>query len=334
VTETEPRSSFWRRSRSESAPDVPAIDPRFHEVPGWRWGSFLNAEGMKLRFGWADPLGPIRATIVTLPGFSGFAEQWFELFRDLLARGFAVRHLDWRGQGGSQRYLKNPHKMHSAGYDKDVADLQRFINRAMRRDSTRPMFLLAHSMGAHLALRYLHDHPGRFAGALFTSPMLQLRRLGYSSQSVVRLMLALGLGERYVPGHRDWVFRPEYSVEMSNLSHDPVRYRIGQLYYFNKPELRIGGATWRWLYETLHSARLINDDRYLRSIATPIAIAMAGKDEHVDNAATTRAARLLPNAKLLPFPDAWHDLWMEQDSVRNALLAQFETFLNEQIPAD
>lgn len=313
---------------------MPAIDPRFHPLPGWRWGVFLNAEGMKLRYGWADPTVPLRATVVTLPGFGGFAEQWFELFRDLLDRGLAVRHLDWRGQGGSQRYLKNTHKMHSAGYDKDVADLQRFLNRAMRRDSTKPMFLLAHSMGAHLALRYLHDHPGQFAGAFFTAPMLHLRRLGATSLRVVQLMNVLGFGERYVPGHRDWVFRPEYSVDMSNLSHDPVRYRIAQLYYRENPGLRIGGATWRWLRETLRSTRVVNGEAYLRSITTPVLLATGGKDDHIDNIAVARAARLLPNARLLPFPEAKHDLWLETDAVRTALLDNLEAFLHEQTPVE
>ncbi|MSO65751.1 MAG: alpha/beta hydrolase [Alphaproteobacteria bacterium] len=328
------RAFFRGRHKEPQGADRPAIDSRFHEFSGWRWGSFLNAEGVKLRFGWADPSGPIRATVVTLPGFGGFAEQWFELFNDLLARGFAVRHLDWRGQGGSQRYLKNPHKMHSTGYDKDVADLQRFINRAMRRDTSKPMFVVAHSMGAHIALRYVSQHPGRFAFAVFTAPMFQLRnlaRLPRLSHNVVRAMVALGLAERYVLGQSDWIFRPEYSVEISKLSQDPIRYRIGQLYFLHKPELRVGGATWRWLLHSLRSIREVNSEQFLKSVATPILIATGGKDEHVDNNAIVRAARLLPQARLVPFAEAKHDLWLEKDEIRSALLAQLDAFAAAQL---
>jgi len=88
----------------QSVLPVPLQD-RFLQHEDWRWGYFTNADGARLRTGWADPRprSTVRATAITLPGFGGFAEQWFELFTDLLDRGIAIRHLDWQGQGGSDR---------------------------------------------------------------------------------------------------------------------------------------------------------------------------------------------------------------------------------------
>jgi len=305
------------------------LAPQFREPEGWRWGSFRSAAGARIRFGGVDPGPAPRATVVGVPGFGGFAEQWFELVRDLVARGFAVRLMDWRGQGGSDHYLANSHKFHAQGYDRDVADLQQFVADVVRPEGDRPLLLLGHSMGGHLGLRHLAGHPGTFRGAFLTAPLLGVKTAKHAPQvvgRVARLMNTIGFGTRYIPGHKDWFFRPHYTVEDSTLSHDPLRYRVAQLYYQLKPELRIGGATWAWLDHTFRSVAWINREDVLRRIATPVFIAQAELDHLVDTSRQKRAARLIPNAELRAFPGAKHDILMEADAVRLPLLAALDRF--------
>lgn len=306
-----------------------ALAARFREPEGWRWGHFHNAAGAKIRYGTIEPLGTPRATVVGVPGFGGFAEQWFELVRDLTARGFAVRLMDWRGQGGSDHYLPNTHKYHAQGYGRDVADLQQFVGSIVRQESSRPLLLLGHSMGGHLGLRHLATHPGLFRGAFLTAPLLGVKTVKHAPglvARVARLMNLIGLGTRYIPGHADWFFRPHYTVEDSTLSHDPIRYRVAQLYYQLKPELRIGGATWAWLDHTFRSVAWINRESVLRSIETPVFIVQAGADHLVDNALQDRAATLMPHAELHRFAGAKHDILMEKDEIRVPLLADLDRF--------
>lgn len=305
------------------------LAPPFREPEGWRWSHFRNAAGAKIRYGAIDPAGTARATVIGVPGFGGFAEQWFEVVRDLVARGHAVRLMDWRGQGGSDHYLPNTHKFHAQGYSRDVADLQQFLTEVVRADGSRPLLLLGHSMGGHLGLRHLATHPGAFRGAFLTAPLLGVKTVKHAPSvvaRVARLMNLIGLGARYIPGHADWFFRPHYTVEDSTLSHDPIRYRVAQLYYQLKPELRIGGATWAWLDHTFRSVAWINREEVLRSIATPVFMVQAGADHLVDNALQDRAAKLIPQAELRRFPDAKHDILMEKDEIRLPLLAEFDRF--------
>ena len=44
-----------------------------------------------------------KGTVCIFPGRTEFIEKYFEVVRDLRARGFAVAVLDWRGQGLSDR---------------------------------------------------------------------------------------------------------------------------------------------------------------------------------------------------------------------------------------
>jgi lysophospholipase len=305
------------------------LAPQFREPSGWRWATFRNVAGATIRHGAIDPAGPTRATIVGVPGFGGFAEQWFELVRDLTARGYAVRLMDWRGQGGSEHYLANTHKYHAQGYDKDVADLQQFVSEIVQPEGPRPLLLLGHSMGGHLGLRHLATHPGVFRGAFLTAPLLGVKTVKQAPgvvARVARLMNLIGFGRRYIPGHADWFFRPHYTVEDSNLSHDPLRYRVAQLYYQLKPELRIGGATWAWLDHTFRSVAWINRGDVLRRITTPVFIVQAGLDHLVDNRSQDRAVQLMANAELLALPGAKHDILMEADNIRLPLLSAFDRF--------
>src|SRR6516165_4364563 len=73
-------------------------------------GTLKTPDGVSLRFArWLPPAGR-RGTVVLLQGRAEWIEKYFETVRDLRARGFAVATIDWRGQGMSERALKNPRK--------------------------------------------------------------------------------------------------------------------------------------------------------------------------------------------------------------------------------
>ncbi len=67
--------------------------------------------------------GPPRGSVIVAPGRTEFIEKYFEVLRELQARGFAVFCIDWRGQGLSGRETSNPLKGHFASFDDPVNDL-------------------------------------------------------------------------------------------------------------------------------------------------------------------------------------------------------------------
>ena len=78
--------------------------------------------------------------------------------RELRARGFAVATLDWRGQGLSERALRDPRKGHVGDFSEYELDLEAFMNEVVLPDCPPPIFAIGHSMGgtradAHRAAR-------------------------------------------------------------------------------------------------------------------------------------------------------------------------------------
>ena len=81
------------------------------------------ADGVRLRaVRWAASQND-RGTVVVLGGRGEFVEKYFEVVADLLSRGFAVASMDWRGQGGSERPLRNARKGHVDDFSHFERDL-------------------------------------------------------------------------------------------------------------------------------------------------------------------------------------------------------------------
>src|SRR5438445_8387868 len=90
-------------------------------------GMLKTRDGIALRFAhWAPPRGR-KGTVCLFPGRAEFIEKYFETVRDLRARGFAVAALDWRGQGMSQRALRNPRKGYVRSFSQYQIDLEAFL---------------------------------------------------------------------------------------------------------------------------------------------------------------------------------------------------------------
>ena len=86
-------------------------------------------------------------------GRGEYIEKYFEVIADLRRRGYAVATLDWRGQGGSIRSLKNPRKGHINDFAEFDRDLVRFMRDVVLPDCPPPYVALAHSMGGAILLR-------------------------------------------------------------------------------------------------------------------------------------------------------------------------------------
>lgn len=305
-------------------------EKRFQPPSGWRWGQFTNGDGARLRYGRAVPELPA-ATVILVPGFCEFGEKYFEVIHDLLARNLAVWELDWRGQGGSERYFAGLQRPYAAGYARDVADLHQFVSKIVERPPASPLALFGHSMGGHIALRYLHDHPGVFACAVLAAPMLGLKTPlpGPLAEGIVKCAMRLGAGARYVPGWGDW--DPRCADKPKGLSSDPLRDGLQNFWFGERPELRAGGTTFRWLDEAYRSIAILRKPDYLCAIATPVLMASPKIEWLVEPKAQVRAAALLPSCTLIDFPEARHELWMEHDAFRARWFAAIDAFLSEHL---
>lgn len=312
----------------------PALQTRFDRPPGWQWGTFENTARARLRYGYSEPPEGCRARIVLLTGFREFGEKYFETARDLLDLEYAVWQLDWYGQGGSDRLYDNRQKIGAASLVGAVSDLHAFVTTVLPKDRDTPLILVTHSTGGLIVLRFLHDHPGTVVAAAMSAPLFAPHTgplPAWLVRGLARLGVITGFASSYIPGAGDWRQSASGIVGNKRNSRDPERGMLQDLWMRAHPNLRMGGVTYGWLDMafrlTVESARV----SYLRSVSTPILIGSAGEDLFVRSAAHRRAVELLSDARLVSFPEARHELFMETDTTRDRWLTEIDRFIDTEI---
>ncbi|MBI1214478.1 MAG: alpha/beta fold hydrolase [Alphaproteobacteria bacterium] len=315
----------------------------FTEPKDFEWGHFKNAKGADIRYGSLKAEGESKGTLVILQGFRENIEKYFELVREMHDKGFDVYLMDWRGQGGSERYIKaNPQKAHSEGYDENLETLDQFMTTIVDTSGTKggsapakPLIMMAHSMGAHLGLRYLHDHEGVFDSAVLSAPMMDIVTGGLPrplARQMAKFAKAGNYLEKYIPGGADWNDAAD-KFDGNQVTHDPDRFEAAKQVLRDKPELQIGDPTYGWVYHAFSSVDILNDEAYLSAIKTPVLMGIAGQDKVVDRPAQERACGILPNCEKIDVPGARHELWMERDDLRKMWTDKVESFLDKRLKA-
>jgi lysophospholipase len=291
-------------------------------------GTLKTPDGASLRFArWAPPPGR-KGTVCLFQGRAEFIEKYFETVRDLRARGFAVATLDWRGQGLSQRALRNSRKGHVRNFSEYQTDLETFIHQIVLPDCPPPIYALAHSMGASVLLRAAHQGHRWFDRMVLLAPLIALPGLRRSmpTRIAVKVMRLLGLGGVYVPGGDASVMMQRPFIG-NLLTSDPVRYARNIAVLDAEQQLAVAWPTVAWADAAFKMMGQLAEPSYAAKIRQPILIVAAGQDRIVSTPAIDAFAVRLRAGSHLIVPGARHELLMEQDRFRMQVLAAFDAFV-------
>lgn len=297
-----------------------------HSLPPGGTLQSVEVDGAHLRVRRWDGVRPDSGTIVLLNGRGDFIEKYAEACHAMAGWGPTLMTLDWRGQGLSGRLAADPRVGHARDLGVLAGDLPHLLDRLAL---PRPVRIVAHSMGGHLALRLLHDHPALIARAVLLSPMLRFRTAPLSwelARWIASCAVSLGLSESFAPGQG-----PFHTAERTRgaryLTADPARQTDESWWAAANPALVSGGVSFGWLQAAFRSVALLETSGYLEAIQTPILILASGADRIVDLAATRAASARLPGATLQVIPEAQHELLREVDALRTPTLARIQNFL-------
>lgn len=270
-----------------------------------------------------------KALIMICPGLRRPIEGLYELMCQLLDAGYSVACIDWRGQGESPRYYEEDYDLRgSDGFDHDVNDLMAWVNTLKKHHDMAdlPIYGFAHSMGANILAHGCMQDPGLVERTVFCAPMMGITTPVLGSGPVrllARLMMRMGLGHSYVPGHKKW--SPTYEKLLWQfLSSDPVRARVQLSWLERRPELRIGGVSWEWLYHALQSCDALQGE----AITLPSLIILAGGEHLVCNKSARKLAQKMPQAHVSEYKTARHEITMEADNIRDGFLSDIVAFFN------
>lgn len=291
-------------------------------------GRLETVDGVGLRYAhWQPPPGR-RGTVCVFQGRAEFIEKYFEVVDDLRARGFAVAMLDWRGQGFSDRPLRDRRKGHVERFADYQRDVEAFMQRIVLPDCPPPYFALAHSMAAAILIRTAEHGQRWFERTVLSAPMLGLAgRPGWAAaQWSARWLRKLGADRSYVPAGSP---RSAFALpfEGNPLTSDPVRYARTAKIIEIEPDLGLGAPTVAWLAAAYDEMAELTHPLYAQRLRHPLLIVSAGRDRVVSNIATEEFAFRMRTGSHVEISGARHEILMERDVYRGQFWAAFEAFV-------
>ena len=292
---------------------------------------FTSADGLSICYGyWPSGQKDDGGTLLLLPGRREFMEKYSETIAALNQRKYDVYSLDWRGQGLSDRQLPDRHRGFVRDYQDYLDDLDHLIQKIIRPRAKALPVCVAHSMGAHILLRYLHAHPGEIARAILVSAMVDIRLPLYVRsliRPITRLMKGLNREDAYVPGAGAYG-ASDRQFEGNRQTSDRRRFDREQRAIAENPDLALGGVTYAWLGASLRSIDCTRAPGFGSRIRTPILMLSAEKDRIVSNRAQRRLCAAMSACSLTRIAGARHEILMECDSIRAAFWAAFDHFMS------
>ncbi|MFN7175412.1 MAG: alpha/beta hydrolase [Thermaurantiacus sp.] len=312
--------------------------------PGWRLPQPARIDfhalpdGARLRT-LVFPAAQPRANLLLLGGRADFLEKSAETIADLHSAGFTVAAFDWRGQGLSTRLLETG-AGHIDSFDIFLADLDH-LSDTLADDIAGPWVAIAHSMGAHLLLRWLADparrgHPfrARLHAAALTAPFCGLAMPAPLSAAV---LLAAGgqvrnrRGARFAWGQEPFGPRQTSLARQMILTHCPRRFAEERLWVEANPALACGGVTWGWI-DAFARSEIALEALPLEALELPLLALLAAEERLVSNRAALRVLARIPSATVDIIEGAAHEILRERDEIRARALSRIRAFLGRNLP--
>ena len=275
-----------------------------------------------------------RGSVLFMTGRADFYEKYLETFHDFHSRGWNITTVDWRGQGGSGRCGAHPHVGHIDDFATWTGDLAALYDQ-WHASHAGPHVVLGHSMGGHLVLRALTENLIQPDAVILSAPMLAPAggdMPEWTAQLIAKFMCVLGRAGRRAWKAADNPLEPQI-LRQGLLTHDAARYSDEFFWFRERPFVRLGPASWRWVERAYSSTRKLRNRRKLSRMDIPILILATSTDELVDHPTIERAVGLMPKAELKLFgPESAHEIFREVDDVRDSALNACFSFLDRVAP--
>lgn len=296
---------------------------------GWKDGLFFtNAEGRKIHYGYAPaPAGQeAKGTIVLTHGYGEHINLYHEAVHRYQKMGFAVWGMDWQGFGKSDRDTPaQPQKPAARSMRDHVRDLNQFTRNIVKKQHPdgKPLILSTHSMGGHISLLHMKEHPNIFTAVIMGAPMFDLYRLGLGQwarpgvKTIFEAAAKAGLHNTSLPTMAEIkAALPEDGQKILSLfesKQDSLRKGWKNMMKTLTPDTSVDAPTVGWVLSAFETIDISMNDDFLQAIETPILIGSAEKDTIVANDSHEYAAKTLPNARHVIIENADHGMWFDED---------------------
>jgi len=275
-------------------------------------GRVTTADQLNLVWQSWIPVSP-RGVIVIIHGLAEHSGRYRETADFLSENGWAVYACDLRAHGLSPDPPKAG-RVHVNRFEDYFRDVDALTGLAREKYPELPMYLLGHSMGGLISIRYSLEKPAGLAGVIISSPALGTHP-EFKPPFLLKLMVSIlsRLAPRLLVAS---------DLDTQAISKDPAVVKA----YIDDPLVSQKVST-RWYNEIMKSMRKAHEGA--ASLRIPMLLMQSGADRLVDPAAPGRWANAAPDGlvDLVVWDGLYHEMFNEpeKDQVRTRLLEWLDT---------
>jgi lysophospholipase len=303
-------------------------------IKNYQHGSFKGQNNISIHYATYVSHSEAGRCVVILPGRSEAIEKYAEVIYDLdhgaLAGQFQYFLMDHRGQGSSERMIKDEVLDREKGYvdhfENYTLDLKTFMDTIVAKYHCSDKSLLAHSLGAGISVDFMQSYPEYFDRAALSSPMLKIQTAPYKypvARSIILASMAAGKGKKYAIGQKG--FSGVRDFEKNTFTTSPERYEMAMGIFDALPATKLGGATNRWLNEVMNATFIIR--KHYKDIHIPLRVFHAGIESYSEMSEMIRLCDEATYCNRIFLETAKHEVLMDRDVNRNIVINEIENFL-------
>ncbi len=244
---------------------------------------------------WRRESSEPRAEVIIVHGFGEHSGRYGPLTDHLLAHQFSVTSYDQRGHGRSEGLPGHINRF--ADYEED---LDRVISLAGSFDRARKLFIIGHSMGGLVTLRYVASRSAGLSGAVISAPLI-----GLAVRVPPHKLMIAKVGSHLMPR-----LRLPNEINPKVLSRDQ---EVGRAYEADPLVHRV--VSTRWFAE---ADRAMNQVKaWADRVRLPVLV-MHGSEDRLANVEATREVFNQigsTDKELIIYPGYYHELFNEPEKV-------------------
>ncbi|NOZ86141.1 MAG: alpha/beta hydrolase [Deltaproteobacteria bacterium] len=273
-------------------------------------GFFHAGDGTKLyRQTWfADTP---KAAALFIHGYGDHSGRYEPLARKLTGMGVSVYALDYRGHGKS-----GGRRGAISSFEQYMDDVDQVRKRLVQAEEGKPWFIIGHSLGGLIALKFAIERPDGASGVVVSSPLLGL------ALDVPAIKAFAG---RLLSGILPFVSLPT-EIDPKDLSHDN---QIVEAYIADPLVHKVANA--RWFTQTEKAQHIILQSA--PNLEMPLLHMQAGGDKIVSVKTSREFFEKAGTADKVykEYPGLYHELFNEIPSDRDQVFSDLADWLSGRI---
>jgi alpha-beta hydrolase superfamily lysophospholipase len=253
----------------------------------------ISAEGGARLYIRRKQADPALGEVVLVHGFGEHSGRYAAISDHLIKHGFNVTSYDQRGHGQSDGL---PGHIDRFKYYED--DLDRIISSVRSRLDPRNLFIIGHSMGGLVTLRYLAMRGSSVTGAVLSAPLISV-----AVEVPAHKVMMARVGARLMPK-----LRLDNEINPAHLSRDP---EVGLAYAKDPLVNRLVSA--KWFAEATKAMQEVVS--WAGEIKTPMLVMHGTEDQLASVEATKTLFEAVGSSdkELVILPGFYHELFNEPE---------------------